>query len=88
MHVRILIDGAGIVGLAAAAMLRARGFCNVTIFEQAGELQEAGAGVQVTPNGTKIIRRLGLLDELTKVAVMPLATKVDRMRRHQGFSAQ
>ena len=56
---RILIAGAGIAGLAAALALGQRGF-HVDIFEQAPELMEMGAGVQIAANGSRVLIALGL----------------------------
>jgi salicylate hydroxylase len=55
----ILIAGAGLGGLTAALALRQRGH-TVRIFEQAHELKELGAGVQLGANGTRILIALGL----------------------------
>ncbi|HSK45949.1 MAG TPA: FAD-dependent monooxygenase [Candidatus Binatia bacterium] len=56
----IAIIGAGIGGVAAGVALRQAGF-SVRVFEKAGELREAGAGLSVWPNGTGVLRQLGLL---------------------------
>jgi salicylate hydroxylase len=45
---RIALIGGGIGGLVAAVALRERGFGPV-VFEQAGELKEVGAGIQIRP---------------------------------------
>jgi salicylate hydroxylase len=55
----ILIAGAGLGGLTAALALTQRGH-TVRIFEQASELKELGAGVQLGANGTRILIALGL----------------------------
>ena len=59
----ILIIGAGIGGLAAALALLRRGF-DVAVFEQAPELREVGAGVQISPNGSRVLQALGVLDDV------------------------
>lgn len=59
----ILIAGGGIGGMAAALALLRRGF-DVDIFEQAPELREVGAGVQISPNGNRALHSLGVLDTL------------------------
>jgi len=59
----VAIAGAGIGGLTAALALLKRGF-DVTIFEQAPELKELGAGIQLAANGTRILIELGLRDRL------------------------
>ena len=55
----ILIAGAGIGGLVAALALMQRGFA-VDIYEQAPELAEVGAGVQIAANGSRVLIALGL----------------------------
>jgi salicylate hydroxylase len=54
-----LVSGAGIAGLATALALHQRGF-EVTVLEQATELREVGAGVQISPNGSRVLQALGL----------------------------
>src|SRR5437588_3778653 len=56
---RILVCGGGIGGLIAALALLQRDF-GVTILEQAPHLTEIGAGVQLAPNATRVLRSLGL----------------------------
>jgi salicylate hydroxylase len=55
----VLIAGAGIGGLTAALALLRRGF-EVQVFEQAPELGELGAGLQLAADGTRILQALGL----------------------------
>ncbi|PDT13078.1 salicylate hydroxylase [Rhizobium sp. J15] len=64
------IIGAGISGLAAALSLSRRGISS-EIFEQAGELTEVGAGLQLSPNASRILDELGILDGLSKVWLEP-----------------
>ena len=66
----ILIAGAGIGGLTAAACLLTKGF-KVRLFEQAAALGEVGAGIQSSANAVKVLYDLGLRDELEKLAVRP-----------------
>ena len=56
---RATVVGAGIGGLAAARALALRG-AHVTVLEQAGEIAEVGAGLQVSPNALAVLRGLGL----------------------------
>src|SRR4029453_1067933 len=67
---RILIAGAGIGGLTAAANLLRAGH-DVTIFEQAPELSEVGAGLQLSANATHVLHHLGLRAALAEVGVRP-----------------
>ncbi len=66
----IAIVGAGIGGLAAALACVRRGI-DVAVYEQAPELRELGAGVQVSANGTRVLYALGLEEALAKVQVLP-----------------
>ncbi|MBC7802942.1 MAG: FAD-dependent monooxygenase, partial [Candidatus Parcubacteria bacterium] len=65
---RIAIVGGGIGGLAAALCLRQAGI-EATVYEQASQLREVGAGIVVSPNMVRPLRRLGLLDALERVSV-------------------
>jgi len=67
---KILIAGAGIGGLTAAANLLKAGH-DVTIFEQAPELSEVGAGLQLSANATHVLQHIGLAPALAKVGVRP-----------------
>ena len=60
---RVAVVGGGIGGAAAAAALLQRGM-DVQLYEQAGTLTEVGAGVAIQPNGVRMLRRLGLGEEL------------------------
>jgi salicylate hydroxylase len=69
---QIVIAGAGVAGLTSAIAFAERGY-GVTIFEQAPRLEAAGAGIQLSPNATRILRQLGVLDRLLPTAVRPEA---------------
>ena len=60
---RILVAGAGIGGLTAALALLRAGI-DVDVYEQASELREVGAGLQLSANGTRLLYELGVGDEL------------------------
>jgi salicylate hydroxylase len=62
----ILIAGAGIGGLTAGLALARHGY-GVGIYEQAGAMREAGAGVQLGPNATRLLIGLGLGAQLERV---------------------
>ncbi|MCA0043612.1 FAD-dependent monooxygenase [Celeribacter litoreus] len=53
------ILGAGVAGLAVARALALRG-AKVTVYEQAPEIREVGAGLQISPNGVRVLAGLGL----------------------------
>lgn len=74
---RIIVIGAGIGGLAAALTLARSGF-EVSLFEQASELREIGAGIQISPNATRILHRLGLEESLRHFGVRPRAAVIRR----------
>jgi salicylate hydroxylase len=64
----IAIIGGGIGGLAAAAFLHRAGL-PATVYEQATEFREVGAGVIVAPNAARLLRALGVLDAFAERAV-------------------
>lgn len=68
MH--ILIAGGGIGGLATAAALLQRGI-DVDVYEQAPELKEVGAGIQISPNGNKVLDALGAFERLRELSCDP-----------------
>jgi salicylate hydroxylase len=65
---RIAIVGGGIGGLAAAAFLHRAGLPSV-VYEQAPALTEVGAGLVLSPNAVRLLRRLGAMDRLRGRAV-------------------
>ncbi|MGE3244994.1 MAG: FAD-dependent monooxygenase [Beijerinckiaceae bacterium] len=69
---KISIAGAGLGGLAAAACLLQDGH-DVDVYEQAAQLGEVGAGIQVSANAMHVIRHIGLADALAEQAVRPEA---------------
>ena len=70
MSRRAIISGAGIGGLATALALSQAGF-DVTLYEQAGALEEFGAGLQLTPNATRILARLGVMESVRAASTIP-----------------
>ncbi|WIX83624.1 FAD-dependent monooxygenase [Amycolatopsis carbonis] len=56
---RVAVVGGGIGGLTAALALLRRGL-DVRLYEQAPAFTEVGAGVGLTPNGHRLLNRLGL----------------------------
>lgn len=76
----VLIAGAGIGGLTASLALAARGF-RVILTEKAERLEEAGAGLQLSPNASRILIGLGLRERLAARALVPEAVSVVSVRR-------
>ena len=61
---RIAIAGAGIAGLGTALALIEQGL-EVHLYEQSSQLAEVGAGLQISPNGARVLQHWGLEPELT-----------------------
>jgi salicylate hydroxylase len=66
----IIVAGAGIGGLTAALALARQGF-RVVVLEKAERLEEAGAGLQLSPNASRVLIDLGLQPRLASRAVTP-----------------
>jgi salicylate hydroxylase len=71
----VLIAGAGLGGLTAALALMQRGH-RVRVFEQAGELREVGAGVQLGANGTRLLIALGLRQAMERVVCVATGKEI------------
>src|SRR5260370_34805103 len=81
----IAVVGGGIGGVAAALSLLRAGF-DVQVFEQAPALTEVGAGIQISPNASRLLHRLGLGDALDRTGVRPAA--VHQRRWDDGRTLQ
>jgi len=66
----IVVAGAGIGGLTTALALAARGF-RIIVMERAARLEEAGAGLQLSPNASRILIELGLEPLLAPHVIAP-----------------
>lgn len=66
----VAIIGGGIGGAAAALFLQRAGV-EATIFEQADEFREVGAGIQVSPNAVRLLERVGVAERLAPIAATP-----------------
>jgi 2-polyprenyl-6-methoxyphenol hydroxylase-like FAD-dependent oxidoreductase len=71
----VFVAGAGIGGLTASLALAAKGF-RVVILEKAERLEEAGAGLQLSPNASRVLVGLGLQPRLTARAITPEAVSL------------
>jgi len=71
----VQILGAGIAGLAAAIAIAARG-AHVSVAEQADEITEVGAGLQISPNGVAVMDALGLGAKLREIATRATAVNL------------
>ena len=71
--------GCGLGGLAAAHTLSHAGH-RVTIVESAQKIGEIGAGIQVTPNLSRLLIRWGLGPHLQAIAVRPEAIALRRCK--------
>jgi salicylate hydroxylase len=69
---RAIIAGAGIGGLAAAIALSQAGL-KVAIYEKTDKLEEFGAGLQISPNATRLLSRLGVLERVRELSSRPQA---------------
>jgi salicylate hydroxylase len=74
-----LIAGAGIGGLCTALCLARRGW-RVSLYEKAKFLDETGAGLQVSPNASAILQKLGIIERLARFALCPKAITIRRAR--------
>lgn len=83
---QIIVAGAGIAGLTAAIAFARRGFA-VRVFEQAPQFQDAGAGIQLSPNATRLLDRLGVLDHLRPAAIRPERIALVEARRQRQIAA-
>jgi 6-hydroxynicotinate 3-monooxygenase len=68
--VRIAIIGAGLGGLTVAGFLQRAGF-SVIVYEQAPAFSRIGAGIILSANATKVLRRLGVERSLIETGIKP-----------------
>lgn len=71
----VIIAGAGVGGLTAALAIAQRGF-GVAVFDQAQRLEEVGAGIQLSPNASRVLIALGLDEQLRRHVVAPEELRV------------
>ena len=82
---RVAVIGGGIGGLSAALALLKTG-CDVHVYEQAAKFGEIGAGIQIAPNASRLLQRLGLGAALDAWGVRPGA--VHQRRWDDGRTLQ
>jgi len=70
-----IICGAGIGGLAAGLALSRKGV-EATVIERAETLNEVGAGIQLSPNATHVLKALGLEEEIQEAAFEPISSTI------------
>ena len=75
-----LIAGGGIAGLAAALCLARRGIESI-VFERDPAFAELGAGIQISPNASRVLHHLGLQEALSACAVRPEGVEFRSWRR-------
>ena len=76
---KVIVVGGGIGGLVTTLALLKNGM-DVDVFEQATQLGEVGAGIQISPNGTRVLLALGLDEALRRIAVSPLRKEIRHWR--------
>ncbi len=79
--------GAGIGGLVLALALRDVGL-ESDVYEAATELREVGAGLQMSPNASRVLRHLGLQEDLDRIAVRPLTGDLRRWQDGSILTSQ
>lgn len=67
----VIVVGGGIGGLAAALSIEKQTGKTVKILEQAPQFGEVGAGIQLAPNALEVLKQLGVMGEIEKLAVFP-----------------
>ncbi len=75
-----VVVGGGIGGLTVALLLARKGVA-VTLLERAREFGEVGAGINVSPNGARVLFALGLEPGLREAAFLPEALEMRTWRR-------
>ncbi|RYP48688.1 hypothetical protein DL768_005468 [Monosporascus sp. mg162] len=82
---RVIIIGAGIAGLCAGLALSRTGH-SVTILESVSEITEVGAGIQLAPNASRILHRLGVLEEVMAHATVLTRVSIRRYTSDEELS--
>jgi len=83
---KALVVGAGIGGLTAALCLSKQGF-DVVVFEQSNHLSEIGAGIQLSPNCSRVLHYLGLEPVISRTAFVPEGTEIRHWKSGEMLSS-
>ena len=83
---KVLIAGAGIAGLASAIALARKGH-EVTVHEQATRLEAIGAGLQLGPNAVRMLKTLGVWEQLEPACVAPARIRICDARNSRQLTA-
>lgn len=83
---RIRIAGSGTGGLTCALALARAGFTDIQVFETASNLGFVGAGIQLAPNMSRILDRLGVWTDIEKDAVTLNETSIMRKSGLRAFN--
>lgn len=84
---RVVICGAGIGGLTLAALLHRAGH-DVELVEKAGAFGDIGAGIQISPNGSRILAAIDLSESLARVGTTPRRIVARRWQDDRELMAQ
>jgi 2-polyprenyl-6-methoxyphenol hydroxylase-like FAD-dependent oxidoreductase len=76
MNKKVLIVGAGITGLALAAILEKSGKVDVTLIDNAARIKQKGYGITIMPGGLEVIRSLKLITKLRSVGTVARRAKI------------
>jgi 2-polyprenyl-6-methoxyphenol hydroxylase-like FAD-dependent oxidoreductase len=83
---KVAVIGGGIGGLSAALQLLKAGF-DVHVYEQAPRIAEIGAGIQISPNASRLLLRLCLKAAMDAVGMRPRAVHQRRWEMDAPCSA-
>ena len=69
-HKHIAIIGAGISGLALACILK-KAQISVVVFEKSKEVSDYGAGISLSPNGIRVLKKLDIYNDIISLSANP-----------------
>ena len=83
----VLIIGAGISGLALCLVLIKNGYPAI-LFEKEKEIDQPGAGINISPNGNAVLFQLGIKDKILNIADKPATIELKTYKRGFTISKQ